>query len=275
MARYRCEQININQVAGNTAFSSEIKTQYLLSATNSSNKSYYIKLEDYLYALDPKTMEVAFQIVEPVEFIRNNIKFVQNTAGEITDVLNLEQLRNDWIKFKTDRLPHIDFFKQLQTQNSKTTDDMLNTGDAEFASSESFKSIIDKNLFYHILLKANAGDALPDFTFNQLSQLFPGQYLDVDVEVKKVSENALTKAYVLTGHLNRHNISEEALKKQYDEIYKPLVKYNFTEFDYTYRITYTLDTATGILIDAYATMAEKIKNNYESITEFKIRRVEL
>ena len=65
------------------------------------------------------------------------------------------------------------------------------------------------------------------------------------------------------------------MKKQYDEIYKPMLKYSFTDYDYIYRITYTLSKSTGVLLDGKVLLDEKIKNNFECITQFDIKQVEL
>lgn len=275
IARYRCTQINLTKVADNVTFSSEIKTQYLLSTVKNQIKYFHIKLEDYVYALHPKEIEIAFQITEPIEFLRNNLKFTQNENAEIIDILNINQLKQDWQTFKQVKLPKIDFFQKLKEQNPKATEDIIRTGDKEFSNVSVLKNIIDKNLFYHILLKANIGEDLKDFIANQPSQIFPNQNLCINVVKSKVSEDESTTVFRLVGTLQRENISIDSLRKQYNEIYKPLIKFSFTEFDYIYRITYTLDTKTGLLIDANASLSEKVKNNYEYITQFQIKKVEL
>lgn len=61
----------------------------------------------------------------------------------------------------------------------------------------------------------------------------------------------------------------------YDEIYKPMINYAFTEFEYIYRIRYTIDKKSGFLLEGKAILSEKIKNNYEILTEYNIKQVEL
>lgn len=52
-----------------------------------------------------------------------------------------------------------------------------------------------------------------------------------------------------------------------------MIKYGYTAFDYHYNIIYSLDAA-GLLIKAQASLYEKIKNNFEVITELLIHRME-
>lgn len=99
--------------------------------------------------------------------------------------------------------------------------------------------------------------------------------LNIDVERHIVSKDELTTVYRLVGKLNRANLNNKHLLSLYNEYYKPLLKFSYTEFDCIYRIVYTLDNETNMLIDAQLSMSEKIKNNYESITQFTIKTVEL
>ena len=54
-----------------------------------------------------------------------------------------------------------------------------------------------------------------------------------------------------------------------------MLKYSYTDYDYVYRITYTLDKKTGILLDGKALLIEKIKNNFENLTQFEVKQIEL
>ena len=148
-------------------------------------------------------------------------------------------------------------------------------GNIEFSNESKFKEVLYKNLFYHIFLKANRGEKIENYTFSQVSQLFPNQEITVKVNKTIVFEDENTIVFRLVGNLQKDKISVEELKKQYDEIYKPMLKYSFTDYDYIYRITYTLDKNTGILLDGKVLLDEKIKNNFECITQFDIKQVEL
>jgi len=274
-ARYRCTQNNIIKVLDNVTFSADIKTQYLLSTSNGQSGYFHVELEDYIYSLNPNAMEIAFQLVEPIEYIRNDIIFTQNDKAEITNIVNMPLLKRAWENFKYNKLTDLEFYKKLRKQNSKATDDILATGDIEFSDMNSLSTTLDKNLFYHILLKANVANNLSNFRLSQLSQLFPNQKLITDVKANIISDNDISTVFGLAGTLNRENLSDEQLTEQYNEIYKPMIKYSFTEFDYLYRITYTVHKKTGLLVDANVLINEKIKNNYESITQFQIKKVEL
>lgn len=220
-------------------------------------------------------MESAFELVAPVEYLKNNVQFSQNTKANFEKILNLQQIENGWFDFRDHQLSDIQFFINLNNQSEKSAKNFINTANKEFSDDLIFKENLDKNLFYHILLKANVGVALEDFTINQFSQIFPSLKLVTKVKKTIVSEDTNTIVIRLVGELEKGNLKKENIEKKYDEIYKPLLKFKVTEFTYIYRTTYTLDKKTGLLINGKTAISEKIKNNFECITRFEINQVEL
>jgi len=276
IARFRCEQTNITKVLDNITFSSTIKTQYLLSeAKEKLYKALHILLEDYIPQVNPNELEVSFELVKPIEFFKNNIKLILDTNGDIDKIINFKQIEREWIRFKKNELPNINFFNQIKAQKEEAARDFIKMGNIEFSNESKFKEVLYKNLFYHIFLKANRGEKIEGYTFSQISQLFPNQEITVKVNKTIVFEDENTIVFRLVGNLQKDKISVEELKKQYDEIYKPMLKYSFTDYDYIYRITYTLSKSTGVLLDGKVLLDEKIKNNFECITQFDIKQVEL
>lgn len=168
-----------------------------------------------------------------------------------------------------------EIYQQLSSQAPEQTEDIIKTGNKEFLDDGNLPLSLDKNLFHHIFVRAFKGDKLQNYRLKQFSQLFPNIDLITDVVKSVVTENDDTATYRLVGTLNRDNLSESILKDMYDKIYKPTIKYSYTEFDFIYRITYTIDKSTNFLIDAKASLAEKIKNNFEVITEYNIKQVEV
>ena len=273
-ARYRCSQTNIVQAGDLILFSSEIKTEYLLSASASDPNLFHVRLVDYVYATDPKSVEDSFQVVVPIEYIRNNILFTLNSDGAIIDINNIEDIKSEWDKFKTKDLPKIDFYKKVIKQNISVASDMEKTGDLEYSNVSNLSKILDQNLFHHIFTRSHAGENVKNYNLNYQSTLFPGQKINIEVAVDTF-RNGKAANYRLSGTLDKKNISTDKLKEEYDKLYKPLLKYNYTEFDFVYDIDYCIDNNEKILDTARATLEEKIKNNYESKTLFTIKKVEL
>lgn len=270
--RYRCTQLGVTKMLDEVTFSSNIKTQYLLSKS-SDNEYFHTVLEDHVFTVDPIAMSNIVEALKPVEFIRNDIKFSQNENAQITSILNFEQLQRRWRKFRDVELLEKEFYQKLKENSELAAKNFIQLHDIEFASVDNMKKVIDRNLFHHVLLRSTSNKS--QYRWSQLSQIFPDVMLNIDVERHTVSKDELTTVYRLVGKLNRTNLNNKHLESLYDEYYKPLLKFSYTEFDFIYRVVYTLDNETNMLIDATVSMSEKIKNNYESITQFTIKTVEL
>ena len=270
--RYRCTQIGVTKMLDEVTFSSNIKTQYLLSKSENSGY-FHTLLEDYVFTVDPIAMNSVLEALKPVEFIRNDIQFSQSEDARIASILNFKQLQRRWKKFRDVELLEKEFYQKLKENSELAAKNFIQLHDIEFASVDNMKKVIDRNLFHHVLLRSNANAS--QYRWSQLSQLFPNMMLNIDVERHTVSEDELTTVYRLVGKLNRTNLDNKHLLSLYNEYYKPLLKFSYTEFDCIYRVVYTLDNETNMLIDAQFSMSEKIKNNYESITQFDIKTVEL
>ncbi len=105
--------------------------------------------------------------------------------------------------------------------------------------------------------------------------IFPEVELNTKVIKSIVTEDELSITYRLVGELDRNNLNEHKLINIYNDLYLPLIKYSYTEFDSVYRITYSLEKKTHNLISASITMSEQVKNNYQIISKFELKQVDL
>ncbi|WP_419868491.1 LysM peptidoglycan-binding domain-containing protein [Chryseobacterium sp. CT-SW4] len=274
-ARYRCEQINISKINDQTiTLSSSVNTEYLISFSPEQDLL-EIDLKDYVFSVDPKVYHDAFSFSEKIERLKSPVLFEIGEEKIVNNILNRDKLEHKWKHFCENVLKTDSLYQQIAKNAPEQARDVIITGNKEFSSSENLSNMLDKNLFFHVFLRAIKGKNLNDYYIEQYSQLFPSLLLHIDVVKTTVSEDENFVTYRLVGTLDRNNISEVELQKMYDEIYKPIIKYNYTEFNYTYRIIYTIDKNTGLLSEGKVALSEKIKNNFEAITELIIRKVNL
>ena len=272
IARYRCSQQNTTKALNEVQFSAEIKTEYLLSLLKRDTAYYHVKLKDYVYSVSPKEVELSFELIRELELVRNNIKFTQDEKERIT-IYNSNEILTDWEYCKKNIIPKVSFFVILQEKVPDVASDFLIKGDEEFLYTDRIVNVLRQNIFFHILWKSMLDSSEP-FSFKQFSQIFPDFIFNIDVRKDLIRNNNGSKTCKLKGVLNTNNIPIEDLVKKYDEVYKPLLKFSFTEFNFIYNITYTIDSK-GVLTEASALVYEFIKNNFEIITQFKLNKVDL
>ena len=273
IARYRCTQQNTTKALNEVRFSSEVKNEYLLSLLKKDLTYYHIVLKDYVHLIYPQELGAFFDLAREVELVRNNVQFTQDDNEKIK-IYNTDELLTNWEHCKSEIIPNMPFFKLMKEKDNDAALDFINKGDEEFMYEKELISVLKQNLFFHILWKALSNKEEP-FVLQQASQIFPNMVLEVEVKRITIGEEGATKTYKLVGKLNKEKLSNEELINLYDKHYKPLLGYSFTEFEFTYSILYTVETKSNIPIDASVVILEKVKNNFELITQYKIESVEV
>lgn len=275
VARYRCEQLNISRINGEIiTLSANTIYEFLVKKAENTN-IFDVELTDFDFSVEPAVYESGFLFAQKLEKLKLPLTFNISDDAFKKEIFNHDQIKKQWEKFRDFELQSADLYQQLLSQSPKQAEDIVATGNKEFQDKDNFSKMMDKNLFFHIFLKSFLGDRLSNYQLQQFSQIFPNVDLKTDVTKSIVREDESTKTYRLVGALNRENLSEETLKNLYDTIYKSSLKFNYTAFDFIYRITYTVEKETGLLQEGKASIAEKIKNNFEVITEYNIKKVEL
>ncbi len=275
-ARYRCEQVNISKINNETIHLAAVThSEYLVKQNKEDKHIFEIALTDTAFTVDPVIYKQGFEFSLELEKLRTPVHIRAGASGTAAEVYNSEQLWENWKAFREDGLKKNPVYNQMLSQSPEQARDLVATGDREFSSMADFTETLDKNLFFHIMLRSFLGSHLPDYELTQRSQIFPGITLNTHVTKSLVKEDDETEMYRLVGTYNRNSASDDVLAKMYDEIYKPMIRYGFTEFDFIYRIHYTVDKKSGLLTEGKAAISEKVKNNYELSTEYTLKRVEL
>lgn len=275
-ARYRCEQTNISRINNDAIIlSANTYTEFLVKQSNVDDQVLEIDITDLSLSVDPMVYEQAFRFGQRLEMIKYPIILGISKEGVSNKIYNIKDIQNKWEKFRDNELEKDDIYQQLKKQNIAQAKDLIQKGNKEFISEKIMSDTLDKNLFLHTFFRALQGDSLPNYYIEQYSQLFPEVNLKTNIVRSKVKQDDTTTTYRLVGEIDKQNLSTSNLENMYNEIYKPMIKYSFTEFKTIYRITYTIENDTKFLTEAKISLSEKIKNNYEIITEMKIQKVEL
>lgn len=275
--RYRCEQVNLIKVNDIPTMHSTIRTEYLTEIDLKQQKA-KVSIQDYTQELSDEGMALALEMVRYIETIKGNVRFKLSGNGKISDISNMTELRSNWENFRDNVLPGLEMFRELKSLNMQAAKDIIYYGDLEFSDSRILINQYEKNLFFHMLfdeyMTNTSVNPLGD-SIMFISQIFQNITLKLNREPFLAAENEQTATYRKVGVLDKALIDEGELKRQYNQLYLPLVKYNYTSFNYEYILEYTIDKKTNLLLDGNVSIIESIKNNYESICSFQIKQVKL
>lgn len=273
-ARYRCEQFNTTKVEENIVFYCNTKKQY---RTNKVTDSNFIKvtLEEYSYKINPQNLSTAIEATKALEFDKENVILELNEYNRIKGIANFNQIQRRWKNF-IPKLSNSDFYKEVENVNSNAANDIIDGGNLEFGNELNLIKTFEKTLFYHV----NFNDFDPHkkrerneiLRFN--SQIFVDIPLELELQHSIIQEDDNFMECRTVGKLLRDNVDNKVLEEQYNKFYKPIIEYEFSEYNYDYRIRRIIDKKTGLIINASAMLKEEVKNNYQFITQFEIKQIE-
>lgn len=267
--RYRCEQVNITKVEQKIISHSFTKKEYLCTKAL-DEPAFQISLLDFYYEVEPRAFAYAIDAVKDIEYLKENVAVKLSKNNELEKVLNFEQIKDKWIYAK-EQLKSTKFFKEIEQQDKKNAQNILDTGDKEFLNEDNLRETYNKGLFFLILFSNYTSNSSIKF----LSQLFSNIEIEIDLEHTIMEETDNYKLIETNGKLKQNKENQEEFSRLYDLYYRPVIKYKFSEYFYKYKVTRKICKERQIVFDATAILQEGIKNNYVIMTQFNLKEVEL
>lgn len=269
--RYRCEQFNTTKLEENITFHCNTKKEYTLEQSENGN-NVKIKLEEFLYKINPTHLSAAIEATKELEYDKENVILLLDNNG-IERVLNFKEIKQKWINFKP-KLKKSEFYLQIEKVNSKAAQDIINGGDIEFESEDNLKKTYDKNLLYHVLFKKIDDKRKEHEILNFNSKIFVEIPLSIELQHSIVKEDDYFIEYRTVGTLLKEELNYERIIKQYNQFYKPIIEYGFSDYNYVYRIRRRINRKTGLIESASVMIKEEVVNNYQLITQFDLKQID-
>ncbi|WP_412465786.1 hypothetical protein [Pedobacter sp. KLB.chiD] len=272
-ARYRCEQLNTTKVEDHISFHCTTKKQYHLQYEDADKVK--IHLEQFLYKINPEVLKDAITATEPLEYSKENVAVSLSKDNHINGILNFGEIQKKWNDFKPE-LMKTAFYKSLLQHDFKAAESFINGGDTEFSTQENLIKTYEKSFFFHVLF--NDYDPWIDREQKQrlkfFSQIFVNIPLELELTHGVIDENDKFVEIMTVGKLVKENLDNKLLEEQYDKFYKPMIEYNFTEYNYEYIIRRVVDKKTALIFSAKANLKEEVKYNYQFITQFDLKKLD-
>ncbi|OCA79657.1 hypothetical protein BBH99_18145 [Chryseobacterium contaminans] len=273
-SRYRCEQFNTTKLEDRVTFHCNTKKEYTVEQ-NSLNTKARVKLKEYLYKINPENLALALEAVKELEFDKENATFDLNDDNTIKKIVNFSQIKEKWELFKP-KLAASEFYRQVEKINSKAAEDIIKGGAIEFENESNLRKTYDKSLLYHVLFndynahKKRIKNPILKFT----SQIFVNIPVELELQHSIIKEDDYFVEYRTVGKLLREKIDNSILEDQYNQFYKPIIEYSFSEYNYDYRVRRMFDKQKGSIVNASVLIKEEVKNNYQNITQFDLKQID-
>lgn len=276
-SRYRCEQVNTSKINGNLVHFLQQNFQYVVKSHFRNNK-FFVGLEDHHFDFNPTYLNPSFAFISKTEFIKNQVFFnISQENGRLEQINNKKEINDKWQEFKKNEFYKDEFIIQLMKTNEHAVNELLVMGDRQFAVDyELMEEEYRRNLLYFTLfdkILVQNIENIKNEEFNFMSTLVPPIIIPLDFRYDKISEenNIVKFRKVGTARLNDELISE--IKQKYDEIHKPGIKYNFTEYKLEFRVRGEWNTEKKTIENADLFIIEQIADNIENHCEYHLKKL--
>ncbi|EMV7406930.1 TPA: hypothetical protein ACJJXJ_004485 [Enterobacter soli] len=277
IVRYRVEQevsIKLNRIPVNNTI---VKTDYTVKHNHNKPLFYSVHVDDHISKISPNGHQNLLDIVKGVDIIKSNVELLINSStGKPETLKNHDAIVNEWNIFKTNYLKKNEFIRAKMTQQN--IQDFVSAFDEQIHSSHQLLTGLDNQIFFntffdYFLVNMQAFES--DLTMNYHSQLFKGIATPLTVNQKILQE---TPEKVLisktTSAASKNNTSIDEIKKQYNKKYKPIIDYNFSEYQVNYDAQIEFNTTEKHIEYADIQMSECVMNNVEMDNRCRIWRIQ-
>lgn len=275
--RYRCEQVNTSKINGSLVHFLQQNFQYVVKNHYKNNK-FFVGLEDHHFDFNPTYLNPSFAFISKTEFIKNQVFFsISEKDGRLAEISNKKEINESWQEFKKNEFYNDEFIIQLMKTNQHAVNELLAMGDRQFdIDYELMEEEYRRNLLYFTLFDKFLVERIENIKneqFDFMSTLVPPIIIPLEFRYDKISEedNIIKFRKVGTAQLNDKLISE--IRQKYDEIHKPGIKFNFTEYKLEFRVRGEWNTETKIIENADLFIIEQIADNIENNCEFHLKRL--
>lgn len=272
---YRCEQLNITRIEEDVKSYSQLKKEYEVRY-NLNDHLVAVKLCDFFYEFNPPALSRVFDFVSEVDYIRNNCLVKINELGRFYKILNKNEMKAEWERFKNEKLNDIEFIKVIKETKPQEYDRLLKEGDFQFSNEYNDEKDYNRDLFYLTILDKflykNEGE-LDHELYDYQSQLFPDVIVPMNVRYDVIQQDG----DLITIRKVWETIeSQDLLQKVnlgYEKYHRPLIKYKFSSYKLDMRNLFTYNVKTKLLEKAELSIIENIENNIKSECIFKIKKI--
>ncbi len=274
-ARYRCEQTVLMKLNGVVHSHADTKREFLVTKNHDNNELIVeIELVENIVEAYKKELELAIKLISEIDIIKSSVKVNVSKSGKIDKLLNHSEILNKWRDKKN--LLNSDF---SFIRNNKTEEDFKNfieLNNQQFQNPEVLISELNNRFFFDIFFDRYlvADNYLDSYSKTYYSQLFDSYAVNLNFNQDILNESPNQVELRKVSSFPKSSLNNSFLVAQYDNKFKPIVKYKFSEYNYSVRERCIINTDERWIEQSDITIIEEVKNNVQVLIEYKLRKIE-
>ena len=276
-AKYRCEQTVVTKLNGVIQNHADTKREFLV-LKQSTDRGVFVKtkLTDNIIRIYPEALTEALQLINEIDKIKCDTLLQTNAkTGRIERILNKSEIVLAWESHKQYLKNKYSFLRA--EKNKENLDNFIGIAEDQILNEQKLINDLNTKLFFDLFfdkyLVTNQG-LFEAYSRRFYSQLFEGVSLNLNFKQNIMSESENGVAVSKVGELEKDSYNKNFLENAYDQKFKPIVHYKFSEFNFSYREKCFLNTKEQWIENAEVTIKEEVKNNVQILIDYKLKKIE-
>lgn len=275
VARYRCEQTVVMKLSGIIHSHADTKREFEVKKYRKDGVQYVkIKMIENIVEAYQKQLELAIKTVSEIDMIKCDVTVSLKGNGKIGEIVNFEQIRKKWNQKK--KILERDFSFMRDKKAHKDILDFLELNDQQFSSQQNIINDLNTKLFFDVFFDKylTDDDYLDGYSKTYHSQLFDGYGVNLNFTQDILAEDPDRVELRKVSKIDKSRIDNVFLNEQYEAKFRPIVKYQFSEYNFSVREHCTINTTDRWIDKSDITIIEEVKNNVQVLIDYKLRKIE-
>lgn len=276
-AKYRCEQTVVTQINGVVANHAETKREFAVELIHSNSKTTVsVVLTDNIISFSPQQLQDAISMLCEVDNVKCKVNIlVDRSTGKIKAILNHEDIITRWNNYKDELNRKYSFLREETTRQNLQS--FISLAEAQILNEPLLIADLQTKLFFDVFFDSYLVQndiAIKPYTRTFYSQLFEAQPVNLLMHPFIMNETPDTVTISKTGKMDKEKLNVNSIQKMYDERYKPVVQYKFSEFNFSYAEKTVLNTKENLIETTQINIQEEVKNNVLVVISYSLKKVQ-
>ncbi|MFC6269823.1 hypothetical protein [Frigoriflavimonas asaccharolytica] len=278
ITKYRCEQTVVTKLNGIPTNTATTKREFQLKKIiKEDNLFIEIKILDNIIEMNPAQYQEAINLVSELDNIKCDgiILKVNNITGGIKKVNNHQEIIEKWKNHRNLLESKYGFIRDAKSKES--IGKFIDTAGKQIENEKALIDDLKMKMFFEVIFNkylVNATDKMDEYSRNVYSQLFEGEIVELKIKQDLLRESEDQILVRKVSSINEATKSSANLEEKYDEKFKPILKYKFSEYNASYRERVVYNDKINLPEEGEVTMIEEVKNNIQLLVNYNFRKIE-
>jgi hypothetical protein len=254
---------------------STCKSQYKISLGN-GNTLASVLLEENHVTSSPQLLQAGMELIAEIDKIKcNSIFRLDHETGKINKIINYKEILANWKKYQIGLENRKTVLKLSKSQQD--IDDFITVVESILKPEKNLIEDYDNKMFYELFFTKHLlgnKDFLQKYSKTYYSTLFDKEEIVLHFTPAVLEETEEILKIRRVSELDYSSLNINKIISLYNERIKPMVQFNFSEYNFSYRETFIWNKKEGVLQESHVTVIEEVKNNVQLLIDFNLKRVE-